>query len=392
MTRQTMSERLMRPSNAGRIDPGALRGGRMPRAVPCGLLGMICVVAAVELMVEHHHLDFTRFYIHDWRVNGRAARESAPGCRVLCFGDSLVKFGLAPRALERRLGGRAYNLAVCDGQAASTFYLLRRALAAGARPDAIVVDFVPHLLASDPRHNLRQWPELVELPELLDLGVSTRHAGFFAALALGTLLPSVKDRHEIRTYVAAAVAGRSASRRHEIPAYVDRWTRDAGAQLCAERPSYDGAIDAKNRGYFPPRWSCHATNARFVRRILDLAETEGIRVYWLLPPVVPRFQERWDELGLEASYTRFLATMTDRYRNLTVIDGRHAGYGHSLFIDPLHLNERGAMRLTNDVAAVMERSRAVPRERWAGLSRTGAVTRQGNPTVALEVTRQGRRP
>lgn len=370
------------------------------RSIPWGLVGMLGLLVLVESALERHHLDFTRFYIHDWRVNGRAARQFGPGCRTLCFGDSLVKFGLAPEVLERRLGGRAYNLAVCDGQAASSYFLLRRALEAGARPEAVIVDFVPHLLAPDPRHNLRQWPELLDVPEAVDLIVSTRHAGFGAALTLGSLLASVKDRHEIRAWVKAALQGRSASHRSEVAGYVDRWTRDRGALLCADRRSYDGSIDAANRGYFPARWACHLTNERYIGRFLDLARSRGIRVYWLLPPVAPEFQARREELGLEASYSRFARTMADRHRNLCVLDARHAGFDHSVFIDPLHLSRQGAVALSEQVAALVARLGADPAggPRWAMLSddrcRPPDRAREelGAPTVALQVTSEGRRP
>lgn len=322
-------------------------------SIPWGLLGMLGLIVAVETWLECHHLDFTRFYIHDWREAARAAREQAPDCRVLCFGDSLVKFGVAPETLEARLGTRTYNLAVCDGQAASSYYLLRRALSAGAHPAAVVVDFVPHLLATDPRHNLRQWPELLDWPELFDLGAATRHAGFFAALVLGKVLPSVKDRFEIRAAVVSALRGQSASRRGEVPAYVSRWRHDRGAQLEPPRPSYQGAVDLENPAYFPRAWSCHPTNARYIDRFLELAAASNIAVVWLMPPVAPRFQARRDALGLEAGYSRFVSSMTRRHPNLAVVDARDAGFAHSLFIDPLHLSEAGARALSGRVAAAL---------------------------------------
>jgi hypothetical protein len=260
----------------------------------------------------------------------------------------------------------------------------------------VIVDLVPHLLAPDPRHNLRQWPELLEMAEAIDLILSTRHAGFGAALALGSLFPSVKDRHEIRSFFRAALQGRSASHRAEIAGQVARWTRDRGALLSDERPAYDGSIDRANRGYFPPRWRCHPTNERYLRRLLELAESRAIRVYWLLPPVVPRFQARREELGLEASYLQFARTLADRHRNLFVLDARHAGFDHSRFIDPLHLNRRGAIELTERVAGLLASLRAarVTGSRWVRLpdepSRPDAGPRAS--AVALQSSREGRRP
>ena len=327
-----------------------------PGVWPRGLVGMLVLVAAVEVAVAAHALDFTRFPIDDWRVHGRAARASAPGCDWLCFGDSLMKFGVVPRVLEARLGGRAYNLALCDGQASSSYFLLRRALESGARPRAVVVDFVPHLLATDPRHNLRQWPELIDVREGADLAWTTRHAGFLAALTLGSMLPTVKDRYEIRAAVVSTLRGESASRRDEVAACRVGWGRDRGAMLCAARPSYRGAIDEAHPAYFPRAWKCHPTNERYVRRFLDLAAARGIAVYWLLLPVAPRFQARRDALGLDDAYARFLAPLQARYANLAVLDARRDGFGAADFIDPLHLNERGARALSALVASAVART------------------------------------
>jgi hypothetical protein len=336
------------------IDPGNDRAGK-GRAIPLGLLGMLCLVALVESSIAGHALDFTRFYIHDWAFTGRAARTSVKDCGILCFGDSLVKFGVVPRVLEARLDrrGRSYNLAVCNGQAASSYFLLRRALKAGARPSALVVDFAPHLLAAGPGHNLRQWPELMSLGEWLDLGWAARHGAFFAQVSLAGLLPSVKDRDEIRGNIRAALRGESGSHRGEIPAYVAHWRRNRGANIYPQRPSYRGAIDATNPAYFPRAWRCHPVNEAYLRRFLALADAGAIPVFWLLPPTAPQFQARRDALGLETGQEAFLHRLQHDFANLTIVDGRHAGYDIGLFIDQLHLGRQGAAALSAGLAEVL---------------------------------------
>jgi hypothetical protein len=353
---------------------------------------MLGLIVAIEAGLERHRLDLTRFYIHDWRVSGRSARVAGPGCDVLCFGDSLVKFGVVPRVIERRLGQPVYNLAVCDGQAPSSYYLFRRAIEAGARPSAVIVDFVPHLLAAGPRHNVRQWPELVTPREVLDLGLTAQHAALFAELAIASLLPSVKDRYEIRVALLRTLRGEPASRREEIPEYVRRWSRNRGAQLCAPRPGYRGEIDADNPAYFPHAWKCHPTNETYVRRFLALAAANGVRVFWLLPPVTPRFQARRDELGLEESHTRFIRSIQANHPNLTVIDSRHAGFDHSQFIDPLHLDCEGAAALSARLAGILARrvERNDPIPHWVQL-RTRAEDEEVPSRLVLQ-TSNSKRP
>lgn len=335
---------------------------------PGGLLGMAALIAVIEIVVAHHGRELTRFPIHDWKFNGRAARRATTDCDVLCLGDSLVKFGLSPEVLGARLGSKTYNLALCDGQITSSYYMLRRALDAGARPSAVVIDAAPHLLSAEPRHNLRQWPELFDPAEAIELGWATKNAKFCGEMALGMIFPSLKDRHEIRVAIQASLSGHVESHGDEVAAYRRHWRRNRGAMLFPERPTYVGEVDVDNPGYFPKKWKCHPVNLDYVDRLLDLAAEERIRVYWLLPPVVPRFQTRRDELGLEASLDRFLHQLLERHPRLTVIDGRRSSYGHELFIDPLHLNRKGAIGLTVGVAALVERgSRADLDSRWVAL-------------------------
>ena len=352
---------------------GLTRRGPAPR----GLLGMLALIAIVEGFVARHAQDFSRFPIDDWRVVGRAARREAAGCGVLCLGDSLVKFGVTPAVLERRLGTKAYNLAVCGGQPSSSYFLLRRALESGARPSSVVVDFAPYLLAAGPRHNLRQWPELVGVREAIDLGRAAKHAGFSAELAVGMLLPTVKDRAEIRTSVAAALRGESEPHRAELDACRRDWKLNRGAMLARERPEFQGGIDPKHPGFPPRSWKCHPVNEAYIGRLLDLAEAHGIRVFWLLPPVIPKLQARSEELGLEAAQERLLRGFQPRYPGLTVIDARRMGFGHDLFIDPLHLNRRGAAALTGAIAAALgDPRRPGATDRW--------VVLEGAPPGAVE--------
>ena len=126
-----------------------------------GFLGMLVLVAAVETHLARHELDITNPGAAILRYASRAARRKAANCEILCLGDSLIKFGIVPGVIEERLGRRTYNLAVVGGQAPGSYFLLRQALAAGAHPSALLVDFKPNFLAEDPRGSERQWTELV---------------------------------------------------------------------------------------------------------------------------------------------------------------------------------------------------------------------------------------
>src|SRR5437016_3106661 len=113
---------------------------------PRGLLGALVLVAAVECALERSWLDLDDPVSLSWRLSARAAEREAPGCALLCMGDSLVKLSMIPQVLEAQTGLRAYNLAVARGPAPAAYFLLKRALRAGASPQAIVVDFKPSVM------------------------------------------------------------------------------------------------------------------------------------------------------------------------------------------------------------------------------------------------------
>jgi hypothetical protein len=335
------------------------------RRVPLGLLGMIALVVLIERSVARYEARFTPSWALDWRLTGRAARTQAPGCGVLCLGDSLVKLGIVPRAIERRLGKPSYNLALSAGPAPASFVLLRRALAAGAHPEAIVLDFTPHLLADDPRIAWRLWPELVGLRDALDLARSARDADWLTALVLGRTLPSVRARFEIRA------ALRGDGRGDPLAMFRRNWAFNRGAQVMPRSPEFTGRADVwpgARRVLYPDTCRVHPVNELYVGRLLALAATRRIPVFWLLPPVCPDLQDRRERSGAEAQYIRFVRRMQARSPGVTVVDGRRAGYDHTVHCDPLHLDCRGAYALSVGVAEVIGRGLgAAGSPRWVEL-------------------------
>jgi len=77
---------------------------------PLGLLGALALVALAELAAGRIDLGASNPDGAFWRHRARAARREAARCRVLCLGDSLVKYAVDPAVIEARLGRRACNL------------------------------------------------------------------------------------------------------------------------------------------------------------------------------------------------------------------------------------------------------------------------------------------
>lgn len=336
---------------------------------PWGLVAMLALVAGVEAYVARHAIEYTGSGPWSWRVAEDAARREAPGREVLCLGDSLVKLGIAPAVVSGRSGKSSYNLALCAAQAPATYFMLRRALDAGARPSAVVVDFSPFLLSGGPRYNLRQWVEFLRPGEAAALAWRARDAGFFAEAMLGRLVPTIRARSEIRTNILAALFDSSFSlRSHTLPHWRN-WNVNLGCELApADHDAPPALRPEDHRMLLTGKFWCNPLNEAYIRDFLALAASRGVRVYWLLPPAAPAVQEERDRSGADDRYTRFVARLQAAFPALVVLDARRSGYEAGRFIDPIHLDARGAAALSDDLGVVL--GAGVPAgNRWVELPR-----------------------
>jgi hypothetical protein len=325
--------------------------------VPCGLLGMLALIACVEWAASRHAVDVTPWGAWAWRLSGEAAWGRAASCEVLCLGDSLVKMGVLPRVIEARTGISAYNLAICAGQAPASYFSLRRALDAGARPSALLVDFKPSILAASLRNFERTWPEFLTLLECLELSWTASDPTFFAATALAILSPTVRARIEIRTNILLALRGEPGIYRSDTLRYRRNWDANLGAQVTARNPRFTGSVlELLHKQCMSDVWWCNRINLAYIRRFLALAAARDIPVYWLLPPLAPELQARRERSGADAQHTRFVRGLQASFPNLTVVDGRHSGYEPPVFFDPVHLDRRGACAYSAALADLIART------------------------------------
>lgn len=332
-----------------------MRPTRMPRTGvrrwPSGLVGMLALVVAIEAAVARHALELRTPPTSSWTLSARAARREAPRASVLCFGDSLVKHGILPAVVSERTGLPSYNLAVCAAQAPADYYLLRQALEAGAGPSAVIVNFSPDLMAGGPRYLLRNWPELLGPRECFELALAAHAPSLFTELGLALALPSVRSRFEAREAIVGAFRG---DRRSPLPdnlRHGRNWRANAGAEFVPPNPTYQGQVtESDHKLLMSNSWWCHRVNRAYIEGFLELAERRRIAVYWLLPPMNPALQARRDRSGADARLVGFIRSLQARHPGLVVLDGRHAGFGPEVFLDPVHLDGRGGIALSVAVA------------------------------------------
>jgi hypothetical protein len=335
------------------------------------MIGALALVLGVEAYDAAHPLDFSDPVSLNWRLSAEAARRDAPGASVLCIGDSLVKHGVIPKVFEARTGRKACNLGIARGPAPATYVLLRRALEAGARPSAIVVDFKPSVLIGSPRYNLRYWQEIATPRECLEMLGRDGSGSLLTALVIGRLLPSYRARLEIRGSIVAALRGEPNPMRLINRMCKRNWTVNDGANVAAKNPAFTGQVTAEqHQTLFSHVSYCHRVNRAFVRRLCALTAERGIPVYWLLPPLSPELQARREQTGAEKGYVEFVRSFQEKYPHVVVVDGRHAHYRHDVFVDATHLDGQGAEALTIALAEVVMRGppRGEPSARWVNLA------------------------
>jgi hypothetical protein len=322
-------------------------------ATPLGLIGMIALVVLCELSFTSLEKDHITNDAYDWRVGGRAAKARATHAKILCVGDSQLKLGVMPKVLQARLGRPTYNLSLFGGQAPASYFMLRRALEAGARPEAILFDFEPYLTESPIEMNRRNWPELLGYRELFELARDTRDPEFFAAMALGRAMPIFRNRFAIRKNVMVALRGESNNNRRVIESFSRNRLVNRGAVATNRDPSATSVFVAP---WVQPRekpWAGDPVNERYVRKFLRLAESRQIPVYCLVMPVHPTIQSQFQANGVGRDLGNLLARYGARFSNLTVIAARDSTCQDSLFCDGVHLNHRGAVAFTNQLAEIL---------------------------------------
>jgi hypothetical protein len=337
---------------------GRRRGGD----VPWGFAGMLILVLAIEGAVARRWLDFSDPVSLSWRFSADAARVQAPGRDLLCLGDSLAKHGVIPALIQRQSGLRTTNLAAARAPTLMTYFLLRRALDAGAHPSAILINTKQAVLIGGPDYNAAYWPAVLSPRECLELGRVSRRPETAAAALMGCLLPSLRSRLEIRSNLMAALRG-EVDPLHDINRVLWRnWTVNDGANVASFHSGYRGELSSEiQANLHPDAFYVDRSNAEGLECLLRLAAQRKIPVYWLLTPLSPGLQAWRDRSGAEARFEEWVRLFQSRYPQVvTVLDARHVVSDPSMFIDATHLAGRGAIALSHAVGMTLKNNAGQP--------------------------------
>jgi hypothetical protein len=330
------------------------------KSLPLALVATLLLVSWIEGHIARRQ-DMSTIYALEWRRTGSVPRrKEVLTSSILCFGTSLTRFGISPRVLEETLHVPAYNLALSGGQPFPSYLMLRRSLEAGARPRAILVDFMWMPIGQNHTYNERLITEMLTLRDCAEFAWAAGDSSFLGRLAAATLLPSYRARHEVRTNIDFALRGWEPPRVPERLLFDRNMTLNRGA-LHVPLGKSRGEFDPNHPMIFEKDWACTPVSAQYIGKFFDLASSHKIPVFWLIPPVPENTRERLIEIGVRARYNQFVESMRASHPEVVVLDGSGSRYETSAFFDLIHLARDGAVVWSADVAAAVKRCLEPPR-------------------------------
>ncbi len=326
---------------------------------------MLLLVVLVEAFLASRPLDFNDPVSLNWIYSARDASREAPRHDVLFMGDSLIKYGLIPRVFKKHSGLSAYNLGAARAPSSTSYFLLRRAFEAGSRPTALILELKPGQLLCVPEYTVHEDQAILTLREATELAKAYRAVtfgpgfidrffrpdSFWTQIVLGRVLTSYRTRLEVRSRVLGFVKGQPDLMPDHDRMVNRNWTANDGANVMADKPGFNGFVgEAEERVFMVAQTFLNPINLDFADRLFNLATHHDTRVYWLLPPITPKLQERREQTGAEERYLKFVRAVQQKYPGVTILDARHSGFEHTQFCDVIHLSNRGARSLSRSVA------------------------------------------
>ena len=345
------------------------------RRTPWGLMGMVALVVLAEWFVSHRAMSF--YDVDEWayRWTSRKASRSVKSCELLCMGDSLVKLSVVPKIIEAEIKKPVFSLALSGSQPPATYFMLRRVLASGARPKAILVDFNPPLIRIGPRLNVARYPVFLNSIETALLASWARDPDLFGEITARQILPSLRAKSTIRAQIFDALGGKSLPNPFWNSLAIRNWQVNRGAQLMAGSAAVQNLSDAdvaRIEFEFNPNWNLDPANLIGIDRFLALARESQIQIYWLLMPQLPAFQDQMVRTGMAARHEQLVRSWQAKYPEIVVLDGRRKMTDLDGFWDSQHLSVAGASGFSRILGEVLkglmtDPKPTDPRHRWVNL-------------------------
>lgn len=333
-----------------------LRRRRARAAVLWAILIFVGSQAALELAIELRWPGLRDEFCHQKLVQLEERFAAAPpdAAKVVMLGTSAAYCDLQSERLEQRLEERwgrevaVYNFGIPGSSALMELVALKRLLAAGVRPDYVLIEVLSPFLSGCPPLD----PERFSPPRfsLAELSLVRRYTAYYSRVRWwdGRLAPCYSHRWEILRLVAPAFA------------VADAWTQgigpfdSAGAgrlpDAARSEVRFRQGLEMTERSYgaYRNRFRRDAPFCRILDEILKLCRAEGICASLVLMPEASEVRE-WYDGAVKREMLAFLGEL-GRQHKATVVDA-HGWIDDGGFLDGIHLVESGADQFTHDLAS-----------------------------------------
>ncbi len=310
---------------------------RLTRAVGWTLAATVAIELALAFAPENVMIRTMRW------MRARLAHE--PAAAVQIHGDSVAQGALLASAIAAGLppGTTVFNAALQGSGPEFTYFLLKRQVAAGHVPKAIVIAHSPHTFVTERIAELSgAFLDWGEVPEAL----AESHRPFDVLYgALCRLSFTLRHRDELSALLKGR-RGAIASWNDPIP--TEAWVR---AHTTADEAAWARA----GKGPLPPLHPVYRLpfvvdpgEREFLARTLALARDHGVTVWWLTLPEHEAVAAARDSIGFAPRYLAFVDSLAAR-GEVRILRRDFEVLPAGAFSDYTHLRYPAALRLSREV-------------------------------------------
>jgi len=250
------------------------------------------------------------------------------------MGDSVAGWGILSEQLATGLAPETnvVNLALAGSGPEFSYFILKRELAAGIAPKAIIYAPSPHTFGTKRIGLLvgayATWPEIAEIAAI---GIEPFEV-FYGVIC--KLSYSLKHREQL----AELLKGRRIPQDFELP---------SSKKLVSTTTNHnDNPFPAENlHVMYRKGFETNTFNLHFFEAFLHLSKRQHIPIYWANMPVLPVVQQARVKYDFENTYQHFLKKY-DHKGLITPVITYFPVYPSSDFKDYTHLNNAGAEKYT----------------------------------------------
>ncbi len=229
------------------------------------------------------------------------------------------------------------NLAVSAGMISDAALILEKYLAAGNRPEVIVLGIAPRDFLDRSRPTPSQTPTfrlIADASNLLACESPVKAIDFLFQCAIHTYRNREGyQQHFSRILLRASGRERLACDSGFVPPATD----------CAS------ALNSYRSMYLPVDWNSFQTQERYLAQLLKLTRERGIKTILVDMPV----SQPYGDIFPQATVARYHATLKElatKYDAALLQPDRYSQYQSDDFEDLLHLNARGGRKLFGSIA------------------------------------------